>query len=192
MFCFKFLFEKFNLISFRQVYKPIILCRDMEPNESHECGLNELRKDYNKLKEKYGLPEFSELNELFEVEEIESCETEFLIRKIRRVISDKIAGYLKFVETILNPSNAPMFFFKMIKKLDSDDKNVLTNIYEELGGFEIEIIKLDLSYSEIEEAEFIKKISNKFNIIRKQLSKIIDKLGNGPNANQNNVGSYFG
>ena len=164
----------------------------MEPNESHECGLNELRKDYNKLKEKYGLPEFSELNELFEVEEIESCETEFLIRKIRRVISDKIAGYLKFVETILNPSNAPMFFFKMIKKLDSDDKNVLTNIYEELGGFEIEIIKLDLSYSEIGEAEFIKKISNKFNIIRKQLSKIIDKLGNGPNTNQNNVGSYFG
>jgi len=163
-----------------------------ESSEPHECGLEGLKKDYGEFKEKYGLPEFSELNELFEVEDIESCETEFLIRKIRRVISDKIAGYLKFVETVLNPSNAPMFFFKMIKKLDSNDKEILTNIYEELGGFEIEIIKLDLNYSEIGEGEFIKKVFKRFDEIRKQLLKIIDKLGNGPGVNKNNSGSYFG
>jgi len=161
-------------------------------SESHECNLDGLRKDYDEFKEKYELPEFSELNKLFEVEDIESCETEFLIRKIRRVISDKIAGYLKFVEIILNPSNAPMFIFKMIKKLDSDDKKNLTDIYEKFGMFEIEMIKLDLDYSEVNEVEFIKKFFRKFDVIRKQLLKIVDKLGNGPGVSKNNTGSYFG
>jgi hypothetical protein len=159
-----------------------------------ECsGLDDLRNKYNDFKERYNLPEFSDLNRLFDVEEIDS-DTEFLLRRIRRVISEKIAGYLRFVEIVLNPSNAPMFFFKLIKKLEEEDKVVLTEIYETLGKFEFELIALDISYSEEKEVEFIKKIFNIFERdIGVKLLKIIEKMGNGENGvRSGNNGGYVG
>ncbi len=161
---------------------------------SDECiNLVELKEKYKIFKKKYNLPEFSELNKLFDIEDID-VETDFLLRKIRRIISDRIAAYLRFIEIILNPSNAPMFFFKLIKKLDNTDKEVLTELHEILGNFEIEIISLDLDYNEEKEALFINKTVEMFNNeIRTKLLKTADKMSNGVNAkNIKDSQSYFG
>ena len=155
--------------------------------------LEELREEYVGFKDKYGLPGFSELNELFDIEDVD-VESEFLLRRIRRVISEKIAGYLRFIEVILNPSNAPMFFFKLVKKLDREDMEVLGEIYNVLGSLEIEVAGLDLSYSESREADFVKKVYSVFNEdIRGKLLKVVERLGNGEGVKKSeNNGSYFG
>ena len=160
--------------------------------ENEESGLDNFKKDYNVFKDKYNLPEFSELNEIFDIEEIGDCETEFLVRKIRRVMAEKIANYLRFIETILNPSNAPMFFFKLIKKLASEDKEKLGKIHDLLGKMEIDVVKLDLDYNEKKETEFINNVSKDFKGISKDLLAVVEKLGNGAGASQNNSSSYFG
>lgn len=160
--------------------------------KEHLC-LDELKKEYEKLREKYKLPEFSEMNKVFDIEEID-VDTEFLLRRTRRYISEKLGGYMRFVEILLNPSNAPIFFFKIIKKLDNKDKEVLTEIYDRLGSFEIETISLDLDYEEEKEAEFVKKIYEMFNNeIKAKLLNILKKLenGNGDRKKEDN-GSYFG
>ncbi len=155
-------------------------------------NLEELKQEYETFRQKYELPDFTELNKHFDIEEID-IETEFLLRKIRRNISEKIAGYLRFIEIILNPSNAPMFFFKLIKKLDSDDKTNLTKIYENLSSFEIKAISLDLNYDEQKEAEFIKNIQNNFKTFKNELLEVIKKLDNGEGVKiKNNNESYFG
>jgi len=155
-------------------------------------NLEELKQEYETFRQKHELPDFTELNKHFDIEEIDT-ETEFLLRKIRRNILEKIAGYLRFVEIILNPSNAPMFFFKLIKKLDSDDRTTLTKIYENLSSFEIKAINLDLDYNEQKEAEFIKNIQNNFKTFKKELLEVIKKLDNGEGVKtKNNNGSYFG
>ena len=161
--------------------------------DDNVSGLDELKKQYNVLKEKHGLLEFSEMNKIFDIEEID-IETEFLLRKIRRVVSEKLAGYLRFIEVILNPSNAPMFFFKLIKKLEEEDKKGLTEIYEVLGKFELEIVKLDLDYNEEKEAEFVKKIYHLFTEeISKKLLAVVEKMGNGVGKEKKvEIGSYFG
>lgn len=161
--------------------------------EKEDFNLEKLKKEYEILKNKYNLPEFPELNELFDIEEVEG-ETDYLLRKIRRAISEKSSGYLRFAETILNPSNAPMFFFKLVKKLDSEDKEFLTKVYDILGNFEIEIISLELDYSEEKEAQFIKKVFNIFHKeIKDNLLKIVKKLEeNGDNKKSESNGSYFG
>ena len=158
-----------------------------------ETSISELKQEYSKFKDKYNLPEFSELNKIFDIEDID-VETEFFLRKIRRVLSERIAGYLRFVEVILNPSNAPMFFFKLIKKLGDEDKKQLSEIYDILGKFEIEIIALDLDYNENKEAEFIKKIYNLLNEdISKKLLMVVKKMGNGEGSKKKvESGSYFG
>jgi len=155
-------------------------------------NIEELRKEYGKFREKYGLPEFSELNKVFDIEDVDT-DTEFLLRKIRRVLSDRITNYLRFSEVILNPTNAPMFFFKLIKKLDDSDKAILGELYETLGNLEIEIIDLDLDYSEEKEAEFIKKIFRIFNEhIKLDLLKVIRKMSNGEDKKKEDSRGYFG
>ena len=158
-----------------------------------ESGLEEFKKEYDFFKDKYDIPEFSKLNELFEIEDLESCETEFLLRKIRKIIADKLSSYVRFIEIILNPANAPMFFFKLIKKLDEGDKKVLNEIYEEFGKLEVSVATLDLDYHEEKEAEFIKNMFDRFNESRFDILKVIEKMGNGEGKKvEDKSRSYFG
>lgn len=90
----------------------------------NEFNLNELKKEYNKFKENYKLPDFSEMNKVFDIEEI-CTETDFLLRRIRRIVSERISGLLRFIELILNPNNSPIFIFKLIKKMNEGDKKSL-------------------------------------------------------------------
>ena len=161
--------------------------------EEKENNIEKLRERYDRFKERYEIPEFIELNKIFDIEDIDS-ETDFLLRKVRRIISDRIAGYLRFVEIILNPSNAPMFFFKLIKKLDEEDKKHLIEIQDILGESEVEVLKLDLNYNEEKEVEFIQKAYHLFTKkISKKLLFIVEKVGNGKNNEEKREkGSYFG
>ena len=156
-----------------------------------KINLDELKKQYAEFKEKYDLPEFSELNEIFDIEEVD-VETDFLLRKIRRIVSERIVGYLRFFEIILNPSNAPMFAFKMIKKLEEKDKQNLTEIYEKLGNLEFELVKLDLNYDENIEAEFIKKVHKTFLSLRKDILVVVNTMLNGGSSEKKERGSYLG
>ncbi len=163
----------------------------MADKESESC-LEELKQKYEVFRKKYKMAKFSELNELFDVEEVD-VDTDFLLRKIRRVISEKIAGYLRFIEVILNPSNAPILFFKLVKKLDSEDRKVLGEMYERLGGIEVEVVGLDLKYDEKKEAEFIMEMHGLFGDFSDKLLEIVRKLGNGESVKKREEnGSYFG
>lgn len=164
----------------------------MVEKSSKESNLENLKKEYAILKSKYKLPEFTQLNVIFDIEEV-NIETEFLLRKIRRIIIDKVTGYLRFVETILNPANAPIFFLKLIKKLDLQDREILGKMYEHLGNLETEVICLDLDYSEDKEAEFINKVFELFEKhICKDLMLVTQKLTLDVNFEKKSNGSYFG
>ena len=152
----------------------------------------ELIDKYKPLREKYQLPGFSELNEQFDIEEIDP-ESEFLLRKIRRTISERVSNYLRFTEIILNPSNAPMFFFKILKKLTSEDKEALSKLYEKLGASELKILSLDIEYNEQNEADFIKEMYKSLTTeIKDEFLKTIEKLSNGEENSVKVNGSYLG
>ena len=155
-------------------------------------SIEDLKEQYKELKEKYSLPEFTELNQIFEIEDT-STETEFLLRRIRRAMSEKITGYLRFIDVLLNPSNAPIFFFRLVKKLDKTDMDTLSSIYQKLGSFEIQIVSLDLDYSEKKEAEFVNNLYKTFNEeIKKDFLKVMEKLNVNEESVQRTNGSYFG
>jgi hypothetical protein len=165
----------------------------------HDCGsekfstIVELKEAYLPFMEKYSLPGFTDLNRVFDIEDIDT-ETEFFIRKIRRLISERMVAYLRFVEMVLNPSIAPMFFFTAIKKLDNGDKERLMSIQDSLGKFEIEVIELDIDYNEQKEAEFINKIYTFFNNeLKCDLLMLVHKLGNGKDQKKcSDSDTYFG
>jgi hypothetical protein len=161
-----------------------------EKNKSDNFSIKDLKKEYEKHQSKYDLPEFHKLNEVFDTEDID-IETEFFLRRFRKLIAERIEGYLRFLEIIINPSNAPMFFFRLINRINEKDKEELTNIYEKLGNLEVEGIRLDLDYDEKKEAEFIKKVFLEFKIIRPALSIIMEKMANGSDSKKTEERSYL-
>lgn len=155
--------------------------------------LENLKKEYAKIEKKHSLPSFKEMNEDFGIEK--ACEHEFdlLIREVRRFIGDKIANYMRLVENLINPVNVPIFVFSMIKALDEKDKNALSEIYKRFGEIEVNLIATDLVYSEEKEAEFIKKTFKTWQVIKKDLTKIFNKIKSTRESKPiDNDKNYFG
>lgn len=153
-----------------------------------------ITKDYDKFKVKYNLPEFLELDRIFDIGHLELKKTDLFLRKVRQVITDKIISYLRFLEILVNPGNNPLFLFKLTKKLNNSDKEGLLELYEKLGKMHLEAVLLDLNYDAEKEAGFIIKTFNIFNKeIKINLSKIIRKLIEEEiSEKKDNSSSYFG
>ncbi len=90
-----------------------------------EWNLGQLKNNYKIFQEEYNLPSFEKLNEDFQIEKAAESETDFILREIRRCITDKFFNYLRFVESILTPVNAPMFVFAITKTIGTKDREKL-------------------------------------------------------------------
>ncbi len=158
-----------------------------------EKTLDELKKDYSEIQSRYNLPSFSELNEDFQIEKIAESDTDILIREVRKFVAEKLSNYMKFVEMLINPVNAPMSIFSLIKSLNHEDKKKLSELYEKLAKNEIEIIELELSFSEEKEVQYIKNSNALWQEVKKDLLGIIETIKkNWDNkASKNGVG-YLG
>ena len=157
--------------------------------------LDKLKKEYEKLRKKHNLPSFNELNKDFSIERVCEIETDFLLKEVRKSMADKIFDYLRFVETLLHPINAPMFYFSILKTLNNEDKKILGETYKELVESEIDFLEVDLEYSEEQEAKAIKKSYEKWQNVKKNLLRIINTVkknwGSKFEPSSNNKG-YFG
>jgi hypothetical protein len=158
-----------------------------------KIDFEDFKKDYEIIREKYNLPSFQEMNENFQIEKVIECETEFLIKEIRKNVSEKFSNYLRFVEILLHPVSAPIFVFSVLKAMTLDEKNKLTKAYTELAKLEISAIKLDLVFSEEKEAEFIKDSYEIWKRIREDILEVIEIIEkNWDNKIEVNNKGYFG
>jgi len=158
-----------------------------------ENRLEQLKKDYRVLQKKYGLPEFDRINQDFYIEKIVENETQFLIREIRRMVGDRLANYMRFVEHLLNPINVPFFIFSIIKLIGKEEKNKLSEIYQKLVKNEVKFLEVDLEFNEAREAKFVKESFELWQEIKKDLLEIISKIDKGwENKREENSRGYFG
>ena len=158
-----------------------------------ESDLENLKKDYKIIQKKYHLPEFEKLNKDFNIEKSAETETDYLIREVRRLIAEKFSNYLRFVETLLNPINAPMSIFSIVKTLGTEEKNKLTEIYKKLLKNEIEHLELEISFSEEKEAKFINESYKMWLEIQKDFIEVIKAIKkNWDNKLEGNKKGYFG
>ena len=158
-----------------------------------EYGLDALKQEYKKIQEKHSLPSFEELNEDFGIEKASEIEVELLIREIRRFIADKLSNYMRFIEAILNPANVQIFVYSLIKSLETQEKERLTEVYKKLSKIELKLIELDIKYSEEKEALFIRESFVMWQEMKKELLDIIEKVNNNwDNKSESKNKDYFG
>jgi len=139
-------------------------------------NLVSLKKEYEKIRQKYKLPPFQYLNEEFEIEKIQERETELLLKEIRHIMTEKLAAFLHFIELFINPTMAPVFILSAMKNLGESDKKLIENIYDNLVSLELASLALDISYDEKKEAEFVKNIIKKWQDLRPELQQFSDLL----------------
>ena len=138
--------------------------------------LENLKEEYVVLQEKYELPNFGNLNNDFQIEKVSESETDFLLKEIRKVIVERLFGYLIFVESLLNPANAPMFVYSIVKTFGVQEKETLTEIYKKLAKREVDLIELDIVSTEEGEAKFIKDSYKLWQEIKKDILKVVDVI----------------
>ena len=155
--------------------------------------LDQLKKSYESLQEKYELPPFKSLNEEFHIEKIAESETEFILREIRICITEKFFNYIRFIESILNPSESPMFVFAITKTLGIKEREKLIELYKKLAKVDIDLIELDLEYSEEKEAKSIREYYPMWQEIKKDFIEIVNVIKkNWDNKIEDKGKSYFG
>lgn len=155
--------------------------------------LSQLKNNYDILKEKYNLPSFDSLNKDFGIEKIAESETDFILREVRKYVTDKFFNYLRLIESILNPSNSPLFVFAITKTINLKEKEKLMELYKQIARIEIDAIELDLDYSEDKEAESIKKYYEMWQNIKKELLELISIIKKNLDIKtEDNGKGYFG
>jgi hypothetical protein len=160
---------------------------------SEECNLKKLKENYSTLQGRYNLPSFEKLNENFNVEKLADSETDFLLREVRSCIVDKFLNYLRFTESLINPSSSPMFVFAVIKTLGATEKEKLMELYKKIAKIEVELIELDLEYSEKKEADSIIQYYEIWQTIKKDFIEIIRVIKkNWDTKVEGDKGNYLG
>ena len=94
----------------------------------------------------------------------------------------------------MNPQNAPMFIFNIIKSFTSFENELIKKAYNQLAGFEVDFFELEIIYDERKEAEFIKKVAKEWPEINGILIKIHSsmKTGYSKEASKKTSKSYVG
>ncbi len=163
------------------------------PKEKEESKLEKLKKEYKKVQDKHKLPSFEKLNEDFHIEKAAEVESDFLIREVRKLVSEKPYNYLRFVETLINPVNAPMSILSVIKTLGQEEKDKLTEIYKKLVKNEVHLIEAEINFSEEREAEFIRSTWKMWQEIKKEFADVFKKVNESwENKSNGNNNKYLG
>lgn len=153
-------------------------------------NLAELKKNYAVLEKKHKLPSFSSLNEDFEIEKVRRGE-ETLARTIRKTMMEKVVNSLGFVESLLNPMNAPRMYFAYIKSITSEDKKQIDDLYSSLSEVVLASLNLEIDYSEKKEADMINQIFKTWTSLKPEFRKIIGNMQK-PISSPIKEKSYFG
>ncbi|MAH51707.1 hypothetical protein CMI37_38170 [Candidatus Pacearchaeota archaeon] len=155
--------------------------------------LQDINKEYEKLKQTYKLPEFQQLAEDFDIEKVTEKESSFLLREIRRMVSEKLSAYMHLFETLLNPTTPPMFIFTIIKNSNEKEKETIKEVYKKLAKLQLHAIKLDTIYNEKSEADFIIKSNQEWKDAKQKAHDLFEQFETKFEEN-NNSGrkGYFG
>jgi len=156
--------------------------------------LKEFKEKYEILRKKFDLPEFDQLNRDFSIEKAAENETDYIVREIRRIVTDRIFNYLRFIETLINPSNAPMSIFSLVKTLGKEEKDKLNDIYQKLMKHEIQYLKLELDFSEENEAKILNESNELWQEVKRDFLSVLEvseKYEESKKSGSNGRG-YFG
>ena len=139
-----------------------------------------LKEEYEKLRKVYKLPSYEFLDREFELLYVTKLEEiKFPLRFIRRRINDKIAWFCNMLQNIIQPNPGSLISLEESKFFSDEDRKKMIDLLKELMYMERESVLLDIDYDKKKDSEYISDALEKWNSIKKEISKFSDKLKKG-------------
>ncbi|MFH1850021.1 MAG: hypothetical protein ABH879_07630 [archaeon] len=132
-----------------------------------------IRDAYKELGIKFDLVPFEGLNSEFEIECID--DKAFLLREIRRKISDKADYYAKMLEQILQPDAAYSSAHEC-RGLETNDKQTIFQLYSTLMRIHRSAIEVEVIAEDRADAEFINDSYKTWMALKKPLAVILKAI----------------
>jgi len=135
--------------------------------------MEKIKTKYQELSKKHKLPPFDKLNNEFEISSIE--ETEFLLREIRRKITEKIENYKKVLDGVLQPDTSYTDMYEA-SALTSEEIDNAFKLLKKLMNLDRYSIETSIGETDEKTARFLKLIYEDWPEINKSFLIIINKL----------------
>jgi len=135
---------------------------------------NEIEQGYNKLRKKYKLPKFNEIDSEFEISNLESAR--FLIKNILRRIEEKLEFYIEVIGNLVHPDASSLSTMYEVRYFSDDEKNDVYMLFKKLMKANRSIIELILVSDEKKQTDFLKGFLNEWQDMKKELISHIGKM----------------
>ena len=134
----------------------------------------DIENQYNELRKKYALPEFKDINDEFEISDLE--ETTFLLRAIIRRIAERFDFYTTMLEEVLQPDTSNLYAMHETRFFDENEKKRMYDLYSRLMNFNRQSIEVTLEHKEKNEVGFINNVFNEWDELKQELLGFINKM----------------
>lgn len=128
-----------------------------------------IKNKYNDLQKRYNLPEYSILNQEFDIEDINE-ESELILQKIRLKINEKIDFYSSLFENILQPDSSLADLYEA-HYIEDSTKNSAYSIYKKLVKILRKSSLVSLNNIDNENVEFINETIKEWLNIKPEIEK---------------------
>jgi hypothetical protein len=129
---------------------------------------------YKELSKKHKLPDFAELNNEFEISSIEAEKEEFLLREVRRKITEKLEAYANILEEVLQPdTNLSTMYEAGI--FDEKERNGLFDIYKKFMFLCRLSVEASIDEDDKKSSDFINAVFRDWGAIKKHYLFFIKK-----------------
>lgn len=150
-----------------------------------------VKKKYEALRKRHGLPPFGELDTEFEISTIES--QSFLLREIRRRMVDKLRDISSMAGQALQPDTNLADLYES-RVLDEEEKKELFEIYKKLMAADRLSAEAAIAADEKADAEYIKSTAEEWKGLKPRLARLVKKLREawGKDTEQGEAAGYMG
>lgn len=138
----------------------------------------EFKAVYEKKAEKHDLPKFDLLDDYFEVFDIfhsKNIPTTWMLRNIRRFISDKVWNVVNFIHNFLIPSQQSLISMEEAKMFTDAEKKEMAQLMKRLTILARKSSAIELECNADKDASYIKEVCETWTNIKPELQKIVDK-----------------
>ncbi len=127
----------------------------MKTKKNEEAPEKSVELAYTELSKRYDLPNYKEINQVFEIEQIES--TSFLLREVLRTMYDYLDRFIKILEEVLQADSHIAGLFESEHTTEAH-KKAWYDLYKKLMYLQRKGIATLASSLEEQEAENIKAV----------------------------------
>ena len=147
-------------------------------------------KKYNELRDKFSLPEYTDLDFNFE---IGFPDDKNVLRAVRKKMSEKLEQYTKFIEELIQPDSSFSSMYD-VKDFSDDFKKKVFSLFRRMMVFYKESIKLNMAISDEKDAEFVKDLYEFWLEVKNDVIVIIDKIKDTweKDDDDKHITEYFG